>query len=411
MTQKSKYWSPSRTFDITVKIGKIDLSSDLMEFKIITSIDLPYQTFILKLFIDTDDIILEKIYGQTPIKVTINLLETEQIPMETVTFELLYLSSDMNLSEISNNSIGMEKTRTPITITTVARQPYKTMNTYVNSIYKGKKIDYVITDLITKIKGKIKYDNNGRNKELIDQVMIPPSTLYKNLKYINKTFGIFEGLPSFTCSHDNIINIKNLTNKMKQKQTFTLYQLSMDSDNTKIINRCNDGKHYYTIREVTTNYEGNSVFAFLSPNLVHITKPRDRLSHNIQTDLESFIQSYGIMSKSKKIFFDKLLLNKDYRTTVYARDTGYELTKTFINSNLSKNVSEITEVSVIVERNIKIMNLMNVGESVEFNTQGVDSSQIAGRYILKTSEIRFNKIKDWESSAVIALIRSNRMSV
>jgi len=411
MTQKSKYWSPSRTFDITIKVGKIDLSPDLIEFKIITSIDLPYQTFILKLFIDSNDVILEKIYGQIPIKVTINLLETEQIPMETVNFELLYLSSDMNLSEISNNSMGMEKTRTHITITTVARQPYKTMNTYINSVYSGKKIDYIINDLITKIGSKVNYDSNGRNKELIDQVIIPPSTVYKNLKYINKTFGIFEGLPAFTCSHDNIVNIKNLTNKMKQKQTFTIYQLSMDSNNTKIINKCNDGKHYYTIREATTNYEGNSVFAFLAPNLIHVVKPRDRLSHNIQTDLEEFIQSYGIMSKSKKIFFDKLLLNKDYRTTIYARDTGYELTKTFINSNLSKNVSEITEVSIIIERNIKIMNLMNVGESVEFNTQGVDSSQIAGRYILKTSEIRFNRIKDWESSAVISIIRSNRISI
>lgn len=411
MTQKSKYWSPSRTFDIAIKIGKIDLSPDLMEFKIITSIDLPYQTFILKLFIDPEDIILEKIYGQTPIKVTINLLETEQIPMETVHFELFYLSSDMNLSETSNNSMGIEKTRTPINITAVARQPYKTMNTYINSIYTGKKIDYIINDLITKIGSKVNYDTIGRNKEVIDQIIIPPSTLYKNLKYINKTFGIFEGLPAFTCSYNNIINIKNLTNKMKQAQTFTIYQLSMDSNNTKIINKCNDGKHYYTIREVNTNYEGNSVFAFLAPNLVHVIKPRDRLSHNIQTNLEEFIQSYGIMSKSKKIFFDKLLLNKDYRTTVYARDTGYELTKTFINSNLSKNVSEITEVSIIIERNIKIMNLMNVGESVEFNTQGVDSNQIAGRYILKTSEIRFNKIKDWESSAVLSIIRSNRISI
>ena len=409
MTEKSRYWSPNRTFDIIVKIGNIDISADLIEFIVVTSISLPYQTFVLKFFLDPRDVIIDKIYGQTPIKVTINLLGTEQIPMESTEFELMFLSSNMNLNKMSDTIIDSDKDRTAISITAVSRQSYKTMNTYINSIYQGKTINYIIKDLISNIGAKIKYDNNGQNLEKIDQVLIPPSTLYKNLQYINRTFGIFEGLSALYCSYDNIVHIKNMTNKMLQSQAFTVYQLSTGIDNTKVIDKCNDGKHYYTIQDVSTKFEGNSVFAFLSPNITHIVKPRDRLTYKIQTDLEDFTKKYGLVSKNNQIFFDKHLYNNDFRKSTYIHDTGYELEKTFINANLSKKISDITEISIVIERNIKILNLMNVGESVELSTQDIETTQIGGRYILKTSELRFNKIKDWEASAVISIIRSNRM--
>ena len=411
MTEKSRYWSPNRTFDIIVKIGKIDISPDLVDFKVITSIKLPYQTFVLKLFLDPRDIIIDKIYGQTPIKITINLLGTDQVPMETTEFELMYLSSDMDLNKMSETLTEVDKKRTIISITAVSRQAYKTMNTYVNSIYQGKKIKDIITDLISNIGAKSQYDNNGQNAKRIDQVLIPPSTLYKNLQYINRTFGIFEGLSAIYCSYDNIVHIKNLTNKMLQAQTFTIYQLSVGVDNKKVIDRCDDGKHYYTIRDIGTKFEGNSVFAFLAPNITHIVKPRDRLSYKINTNLEAFTKKYGIASNKDQIFFDKQLFNDNFRNSTYIHDTGYELEKTFINANLSKQISDITELSIIVERNIKILNLMNVGESVEVTTQDTETSQIGGRYILKTSELRFNKIKDWEASAVISIVRSNRMLI
>ncbi len=411
MTEKSRYWSPNRTFDIIAKIGKIDISPDLVEFKVVTSIKLPYQTFILKFFLDPRDIIIDEIYGQTPIKITINLLGTDQVPMETTEFELMYLSSDMDLNKMSETILETDKKRSVISITAVSRQSYKTMNTYVNSIYQGEKIKDIITNLVSNIGAKIQYDNNGQNLKKIDQVLIPPSTLYKNLQYINRTFGIFEGLSAIYCSHDNIVHVKNLTNKMLQAQAFTIYQLSVGVDNNKIINKCEDGKHYYTIRDISTKFEGNSVFAFLAPNITHIVKPRDRLSYKIETNLETFTKEYGIAYKKDKIFFDKQLFNDNFRNSTYIHDTGYELEKTFINANLSKQISDITELSIIIERNIKILNLMNVGESVEVTTQDTETTQIAGRYILKTSELRFNKIKDWEASAVISIVRSNRMLI
>ena len=408
MTEESRYWSPSRTFELILKIGKLDLTPDLIEFSIITSIDLPYQTFSLRFFLDPDTMIAEKIYGQTPINVTVNLLATEQYPLETTKFELMYLASDMQLGEDTQQPDVTQRTRVPVTINAVSRDAYTSMNTFVNSIHQATTVKTAIESLVGETGASVKYDTSGQNPETIDQILVPPSTLYKNLHYINRTFGIFDGLPAFYCDYDNIVHIKNLTNKMRQAQALTIYQLAMDADNTAIFDKCNDGKHFYTMRPVTTAYEGNSVFAYLAPQMIYVVKPGDRLEQRLTIDLLDFTKNYGLISKNDEIYFDKSAITTDKRKTVHKDHTGYETTETFIHSNDSKKISGITDVTIVVEQSIKILNLMAVGESVELTYPSVESSQIAGRYILKTSEIKFNKIKDWETSAVLSLIRSNR---
>lgn len=408
MAEKSRYWSPDRTYELELKIGNVDLTPDLIEFKILTSLELPYQNFELNFYLDPNDIIAEKIYGQTPIKVTVKLLATSQYTEDRIEFELMYLSSNMKVATEIANPSNRQKERMPIRINAVARNAYITMNTYVNSIYQGSTIKAAIDDLVSKTNATLKYDNNGQNKELIDQILVPPSTLYKNLQYLNRTFGLFDGMTSFYCSHDNKIYVKNITNKMLQAQTFTVYQLALDLDNTDTFKKCTDGKHFYTIRDVHSKYEANSVFAFMAPEIIYVVKPRDRLEKQLTIDLEEFAKDYGLISKNDRIFFDKTAIKTDTRKTIQKDHTGYELTESFIKSNLSKRISDITDISVIVEQSIKILNLMNVGDSVEFTTPTVTTSNISGRYILKTSEIRFNKLKDWETSAVLSLMRTNR---
>lgn len=408
MIKKSRYWSPSRMFELVLKIGKLDLTSELVEFNIITSIDLPYQTFILSFFIDPDTMILEQIYGQIPIKVTINLLATDQHPLESINFELMYLTSDMEITENTKLENLSQKQRSLVRIAAVARNPYITMNTFVNSIYYATTIENVIRNLVKKTNATLKYDSSNQNQETIDQILIPPSTLYKNLTYINRTFGLFEGIPAFYCSYNNVINIKNLTNNMKQNQAFTLYQLDIDGRNSALIDKCNDGKHFYTTRPISTKYEGNTVFAYFAPKLIYVVKPKDRLEHKLDIDLLDFTKKYGLISKKNQIFFDTQAIKADKRKTIYKDQTGYDITKTFINSTLSKKISSITNVTIMIEQSFKILNLMEVGEAVEVIYPSTTNNHLAGRYILQTSEIRFNKLKEWESSATLSLIRSNR---
>jgi len=406
----SRYWTPNRTYEFVLKVGKKDITNDLHKVTILTSIDVPYQTFVIDLILDANDLILDKIYGQTPLKLTANLLETSGIPMETIDFDLMYLSSDMPLTTKVDLSEGKQKDRVPISIVTVARQPYKTMNTFVNEIVQAQRISDVIQTLVSKSGATLKIDSAGQNSDKIDQVLVPPSSLYKCLKYINRTFGIFDGMPAIFCSYDNVVHIKNLTDKMKKAQAFTVYQLGLNINNDDIIKKCSDGKNFYTLRDIDTTYKGNSVFAVLAPQIDFVVKPSDRLFHKISVNLENFSKDYGLISKSNKVFFDKTAISPDSRISLLKDHTGYELSSSFINSNISKNISHITETSVALEQSLRLLNLMKVGESVELISATAETTEITGRYILRKSELTFSKMRDWSATALVTLMRTNRIS-
>jgi len=406
---RSRYWTPSRTYEFELKVNKKDITNDVSKITILTSIDVPYQTFIIELILDSNDIILEEIYGQSPLKLTSTLLATDAAPLETIVFDLMYLSSDMPITvKVDLLSPEKQKDRVPITIVAVPKLAYKIMNTFVNGIYQAQTIPNVIQNIVTDAGGTLKMDTNGRNNTVIDQILVPPTSLYKSLNYINKTFGIFNGMPAIYCSHDSTIYIKNLTNKMKDSQGFTVYQLGLNTDNTETINKCSDGKNFYTIRNIDTSYKGNSVFAVMAPQINFIVKPADRLFHNININLETLCQTYGLVSKNNKIFFDKDAISQDSRITYIKDHTGYELTDNFINANISKNISHITEAHIALEQSLRILNLMKVGESVEVISATAETTKITGRYILRSSELSFSKAKDWSSSALLKLIRTNR---
>ena len=409
----SRYWSPNRTYEFELKIGKIDLTHELYSLTILTSIDLPYQTFLLQLFLDPKDIILDEIYGQKLLKLTSRLYGTSpSIVLEEINFELMYLSSDMPIEITPMNSQSqpnnMQKDRSTVTFTCVARYAYMTMSTLVNSAHQGKKISTVIADMIDSVGATLNYDSQGENPEVIDQVLIPPSTLYKNLRYVNRTFGIYDGMAAIYCSHDNIVNIKNLTKKMQKSDQFIIYQLPTDTDNTEIIESCNDGKRFYTTENMHTKYKGNSAFAYLAPRMRYVVKPKDRLFAPIDIVLESFAQKYGLISKSNNIFYDNKALPTETRVSLHKDHTGYELTESFINAKLSRNICAITELLVNVQQSMKILNLMNVGETVKIDTKIVDTRDFTGLYILRASQINFVKETDWQSSANLFLIRTNR---
>ena len=408
----SRYWSPNRTYEFELKIGKIDLTPDLYSLTILTSVDLPYQTFLLQIFLDPKDIILDEIYGQKPLKLKSRMYGTApSLVMEEINFELMYLSSDMPIEITPVNSrtpANMQKDRSTVTFTCVARYAYMTMSTLINSVHQGKKLSDVIADMIDSVGATLNYDSKGENSEVIDQVLIPPSTLYKNLRYINKTFGIYNGMAAIYCSHDNIVNIKNLTKKMQKSDQFIIYQLPTDTDNTEIIESCNDGKRFYTTENMHTKYKGNSAFAYLAPRMRYIVKPKDRLFSSIDIELESFAQEYGLISKDNNIFYDNKALPSATRVSLHKDHTGYELTKSFINAKLSRNICAITELSVTVQQSMKILNLMNVGEAVKIDTKIEATRDFTGLYILRASQINFVKETDWQSSANLFLMRTNR---
>lgn len=405
----TRFWSPSRTYEFEVNVAGRDLTPDLIKLSILTSVELPYQTFVMDFFLDKNDLILEKIYGQEEILLTAKLFGTAPgIPTDIIEFSLMSLSSEVPLTMQNTIQSDTDVSRSPISISAVSRKAFTTMSTYVNEVYEYSSIGYVIEDIVSKSKGLIKYDTTGRNLEILDQVLVPPTTLYQAIKYLNRTFGIFNGWLGLWCSHDNKVYLKNLTNKMRSSYLFSIYQLASNVDNDDVITTLEDNM-YYTIYDIETKYTANTKFAVFAPTMKHIVKPKDKLTQTIELDLESFCKQYGLISQKNKIFFDNQAISSSLRKRIYKDHTGYESNQSFINANMAEEIGDLSEIKIKLEQNLKLKNLINVGEAVSFISKIDDYKELTGIYILRASQLNFSKAKDWESSADLRLIRTNRI--
>jgi len=417
-----RYYVPTRGYDIQMTIKNLDFTNDLRSVRIVSSLSTAYQVVLLELLADPSDFILQDIFGTDPIKLNVRYLgQPGAPPMEQVDLELMYAKADSKIVQKQETpETVLQKERTPFIIPTVCRKPFKTMSTIVNEVYTGVTLRQILEDLAGKVNVSLEYDSDGENKQLIDQVCIPPTTFYKIIKeesnvgpdefdgYLDKRFGLFEGVPGVFCQHDNKLYIKNLTKKLNKNQTFTVYQLSAGGErNEKIIDKSIDGKNFYTYTEIDNDFSANAKFAIMAPTLRYVIKPSNKLYYIIEQDLKTICANYGLIYKNKTIQVDPDI-STETRVRYYNDDTGYSLSSTQFDSRVARIMSDLATVSIDLERNLPILNLMNVGEPVKFDTRAADYVDLSGKYILWSSELVFNKSGEWQSVARINLIRTNK---
>jgi hypothetical protein len=285
---------------------------------------------------------------------------------------------------------------------------YKTMTSLVNGIYYNSTPKTIIEDLIQKnTSAETIYDNRGQSKLGIDQLIIPPSTIYQVINYLDRTYGIFDGPLGFYCTFDNKVKLINLARKVDSAQQFTVYLIATDRDNKDIFDK-DDPKFFYTKQPIEHGYEGNAVMSIKAPTIRYITKPKDTLFKNIDIDLPSFIKKYGVIEKNnKQIYFNEDGIDLSTRITYKKDQTGYDDDQTFINSTLGQYVYDMSNLVVYIDGNLPTLNLMEVGEHVKITSHVNKYMKMGGAYILKGSHVQFMKANAWESAAKIFLSRSN----
>jgi hypothetical protein len=409
-----KYYLPKQSgYRFRLTIGNSDFTSDLYRVVIATSVASPYQILTLDLFVDSADLILEKVYGQIPIQLSVGMLHPSGAQDTLTKFELLVIDSSFPVSPALNIEVtGKQKDRVPFSITAVCRETFKTMTTIVNEVYYNKTPKEVISDLVSKNTGAtLQYEIRDENPLKIDQVIIPPTTLYQSIKYLDKAFGLYNGIPVVFCNHENKLKILNLTKKIQDSQTFNVYYIASGVDNTKIINKSLDGKNYYTYDSLKNDYSSNALFSVTAPKLRYIVKPRDTLYTMIEKGLVNICTEQGLIFKNSKVFFDNIGISSDKRIRYYIDHTGYDDDDYFIKSSVSKDISSLVGLKFNLEKNLPILNLMNVGEPVKLNIGTLELLQLGGKYILKSSQLFFEKTADWNAVATISLIRTNKSSI
>lgn len=411
MPQKSneRTFTPSRSYDVQLKIKDLDYTNDLRRVRIVSSLNGAYQIVTIDISLDPNDIILENIFGKEPMYLQIKLIGhgIAMIPTEHIELELMYLDSDSTIPMKSSQSEGSFADRTIVSFTTVPRQPFKSMSSIVNDVYIGKTPSEIVEDLVSNTDCELVLDSDDKNINKIDQVMIPPTTLYKTIKYLDDNFGLYKGASNIGfCQYDNKFYVMNLTKRMDKAQTFTVYHLSTDSDDMQqIIDKSNDGKNFYTYTPLENSFSGNSKFASMAKKSNIITKPNNALFKVVQTDLSEICADYGAIAKNNTIDSDPEL---DSRETYIIDQPGYGEGNVSY-SKLARQIIGLATVEFDLEKDLPILNLINVGEPVKLVTKTVEYIPLSGKYILKASDILLERnTATWESTCHIVLMRTNK---
>jgi len=413
---------PAETYEIRVAIGELDYTSDLISANFKSSLSTGYQTMNLAFELDPTDVILYELYGGQEIKVAI-ILKRETAEMgQRIDLDLILITSNFLLNEKQTEASTKQKDRGILSVRTVVRPAYQIINSLVNAVFIGKDLNSIITSLATSVGAKkLVFDSDGRNNSPIDQVCIPPTTFYKIIKeydrnnpevfdgFLDQRFGLFDGVPGVFCQFDKTVYIKNLTSKMNKSPVFTIYQMATDTEVKRmeeIIKKSTDGKTFYTYDTIHTDYSANAKFASLGSNINHVIKPKDTLSAIFNQNLETVAGTYGLIYQNKKIFKNSAIDRKKY----YNEDTGNETEQTIFNSRFARQVADLSTISINLERNLPVLDLIQVGECVDFKPLIVDYLNLSGKYILWSVDIMFTRPSTWETVASINLIRTNKIS-
>lgn len=402
---------PSRKYDIQLHIKNTDYSNDLVDCQVIETINSIYTIVKMTIFVDARDIITN-INGEDPIKLSIiNVGEGEGMAGQRIDLELMFLKSEYSIPISPQIYTDKQTERVSFPLTCVTRKPFKTMSSLVNKIFIGKTISDILQDLVksTKTNSKLVLDSANLNNTVIDQVIIPPTTLTNAINSLDETFGIFKGITHSHCRYNNEVHVNNLTQKMNETPKCTFYQLASDSNNLEKIKKTSDGKTFYTYDAINIDNSDNTKFSIFSKNIKYISKPVDTLYYKIEEDLENIATKYGLIDKNKQIKLDP---NIDDRTRYYVQHTGYNKDNTFVISTMSKIIANMANINFRLERDINFLTLVDsVGECVKFNTETSEYINLVGKYIMKSVLLNFRRTRDWNLISTLYLMRSNRYTV
>lgn len=382
---------------------------DYMPFKveIISSILAPYPVFTVYIHIPQNDMILDKIYGQELCKLNLQTKKPIQtIPIETMDFELIITNVSFPMDSKSELSENKQIDMTPVRLTMIPSEAFKTVTTFVNEVYdQPKTVKEVIEDLASNTSSSLEYNSTDQNTEKIEQIVIPPMTFYKAVQYLDNTFGLFNGVPMYYCTHDNKFIVENLSAKINSSQAFTVTQLASKMTSTeKITEKTVSPDYYYTTSTINTSWKSNSSVSVLGKTINTIVKPKDDLYRKLEFDIQEIAESNGIYTGGD-VPISSIL---DNRTRYYTEHTGHEISESFIRSSIARKIAGFSTIIIPVEMVISTETLMKVGSPVFYDPRVSEYEDMSGKYILKASIITYEYEKEFKPVAYLHLIRTNK---
>ena len=399
-------------FQVFLEIGGTDYSDKIRRIRIGSALANVYPLVSLGLFIDSKDILKDQLFGQNPINLKLTLKQSG-FPRQEIVMELMYIQSNFGLAPETMNAEQNMSDRGGSQILTVCRQSYKTITGLVNEVYENKTIKEVIQDLTNKVNpgATLELVDEGINSEKIDQILIPPVTYIRAIKYLNDTFGIFNGPMAIFCNYENKVFITNLSKQINKSSHIVIFYVASNQTTSKeIMDKCTDGQHFYTSLPIQSGYEGNKKFSSVASDIHYITKPSDRLYSTVNMNLNDICKEYGVIFKNRDVKFDSSTSRERYEVDKPGYSTNNRDSESFAISGLSRMICNLSSLQVTLNGFLDIARFFDIGKTVLFAPYVDTYTELSGDYILRASDIVIQQVrnKEWGTSVNLYLFRTNK---
>ncbi len=121
--------------------------------------------------------------------------------------------------------------------------------------------------------------------------------------------------------------------------------------------------------------------------------------------MKEICKEFGAISGDDKIFMNQNTERVRYESS----ECGNNMSETFIQSKIAKQIFGLNSISVSLEKSLIIGKLLQVGSCVKFKTETVEYMDISGQYILQMSDLSWTRMgKEWENTCRMKLVRTNK---
>jgi hypothetical protein len=148
------------------------------------------------------------------------------------------------------------------------------------------------------------------------------------------------------------------------------------------------------------------MFGALGPSMKYFIRPFDSLYEFKDENIEDLTTKKGLNNTSKNDFIsdDTLKLRK----VMYDLNGAFQ-SDTAYNNQVLKDTANLSRLSLVIDKDISLKKILNIGAAVKFDTKAVQHVDLTGMYIMSGTEIMLNKGHAWSGSANIVLIRTNKV--
>jgi len=391
------------SYDIEFKIGSEDYTKGVFKVQLGSSLDMIFGLVTIGFQCTTREANKNKLFGQKDISLKITQTTLDRTPLQELDLNLISLKinwadDNSDSDEYTKEEAQQYKPR-KIYMICVQKEAFLAQYTLVNKLFQsGSKIipiDAVKQLAIDNLTIEKSISEENSNKDIIPQMIIPPTSFINAFRYIDSKYPIYNGSPliCFVQFYNSTLTIWDLRKKFTDKADYKIKFITKgskdDTDIKESPGNYSDVPVFYTTDRIKRAFDSNKKTTVSFYNNSFITKPRNKISNYIETTAEKVFNSDGLTKPESNILInDSLKKLRRVNSEIITSQYSDILPRRMISSQISSSF----DITFTIEGpNYPFLRLTEIGGGIDIESNDEIYKQYLGRYVTKKNVLSFER--------------------